>query len=372
MSLTTQSVILIPSLHPDEKLGQYVEALIGSGFSRIVVVDDGSGPAYASFFDALKAYPQCQVLGYAVNRGKGYALKHGIKHILKAFPDAPGLITADSDGQHTAEDCLRVEAEMLRDPGRLVLGMRDFSQAHVPAKSMMGNRLTTFFFALLYGRWVTDTQTGLRGISRELMPRMLEIPGDRFEYEMNMLIYCAGWNVNFGKVSIDTIYLEENKGSHFRPFHDSVRIYAQLFRNFFKFASASLLSALLDVLLFTLLDKLILPRLFPVFSQGRAFYPVLMATGIARACSSLFNYRINKQFVFRIGKCKGALARYALLVVAALVASATLVNTLNQQLGMDRTLAKIFVDTFLFFVNYRIQKSWVFKCPEGRNDSNVQ
>jgi len=39
----SQAVILIPSLHPDDKLGTYVNALIASGFERIVVVDDGSG-----------------------------------------------------------------------------------------------------------------------------------------------------------------------------------------------------------------------------------------------------------------------------------------------------------------------------------------
>lgn len=366
MAHVNQSVILIPSLHPDEKLGAYVQALVGSGFEHIVVVDDGSGPAYAHFFEALAAYPQCRVLGYEVNRGKGYALKHGIRYILDAFPGTPGVITADSDGQHTAEDCLKVGARMLQSPDHLVLGVRDFSQAGVPAKSMMGNRLTTFFFALLYGRWLTDTQTGLRGISSQLMPRMLEIPGERFEYEMNMLIYCAGWNIPFIKQTIRTIYLEENKSSHFRPFHDSARIYAQLFRNFFKFASASVLSTLLDVGLFTLLDKAFIPTLLPWVTSHGVYYHVLAATAIARACSALFNYKINKQFVFRIGKCKGSLPRYALLVVVSLLASATLVNTLNINLSMDRTLAKIIVDTLLFFVNYRIQKAWVFKCPEER------
>lgn len=366
MAHENQPVILIPSLHPDEKLGIYVQALVSHGFERIVVVDDGSGPAYAHFFEALKAHPQCRVLGYEVNRGKGYALKHGIRFILEAFPDAPGVITADSDGQHTAEDCLKVGAEMLRSPGHLVLGVRDFSQAGVPVKSMMGNRLTTFFFALLYGHWLSDTQTGLRGISRQMMPRMLEIPGERFEYEMNMLIYCAGWYVPFSKVTIRTIYLEENKSSHFRPFHDSARIYAQLFRNFTKFASASLLSTLLDVGIFTLLDKAVIPYALPFISNQGSFPHVLTATAVARVCSALFNYKINKQFVFRIGKCPGSLPRYALLVALSLAVSANLVNALSIWLSMDRTLVKIIVDTLLFFVNYRIQKAWVFKCPEER------
>jgi len=362
------AVILIPSLHPDEKLGQYVDDLVAHGFSKIVVVDDGSGEAYGHFFQALKAHPECEVLGYEVNRGKGYALRHGMRHVTARWPEAPGVVTADSDGQHTAEDCLKVSEAMLAHPERLTLGSRDFSLENVPGKSRAGNRLTSFFFALLYGRWLPDTQTGLRGISRELLPRMAEIPGDRFEYEMNMLIHAAGWGVAFEVVGIRTIYLEQNAGTHFRPFHDSARIYRLLFGNFFRFASASALSTLLDVALFTVLDKGLIPGLFPGFSSRREYGLVLSATAVARVCSALFNYRVNRQFVFRIERSRGALMRYALLVVAVMFASATLVTWLNQWLGMDKTLAKILVDTALFFINYRIQRSWVFSAPGERND----
>lgn len=368
MNRPEDAVILIPSLHPDEKLGQYVDDLVAHGFSRIVVVDDGSGAAYGHFFQALKAHPECEVLGYAVNRGKGYALRHGMRHVTARWPEAPGVVTADSDGQHTAEDCLKVSEAMLAHPERLTLGSRDFSLENVPGKSRAGNRLTSFFFALLYGRWLPDTQTGLRGISRELLPRMAEIPGDRFEYEMNMLIHAASWGVAFEVVGIRTIYLEQNAGTHFRPFHDSARIYRLLFGNFFRFASASALSTLLDVALFTVLDKWLIPGLFPGFSSRREYGLVLSSTAVARVCSALFNYRVNRQFVFRIERSRGALMRYALLVVAVMFASATLVTWLNQWLGMDKTLAKILVDTALFFINYRIQRSWVFSAPGERND----
>ncbi len=359
------AVILIPSLHPDEKLGLYVEDLIAHGFERIVVVDDGSGPDYAPCFEALATHPQCKVLGYAVNQGKGHALKHGMRHILETYPDAPGVITADSDGQHTAPDCLRVAEAMLAHPDRLVLGSRDFSLPGVPPKSRTGNRLTSFFFMLLYGHWLGDTQTGLRGISRALLPRMLEVPGSRFEYEMNMLIHCSGWNVGFETVPIATIYLEANAGTHFRPFHDSVCIYRLLFANFFKFASASALSTLLDHGLFNLLERWLLPSLVRWAAPAQFAFTsfVLPATAIARLCSSLFNYRVNRQFVFRIGKSKGALLRYVLLAAVVMLASAFLVDAANNILGMDTGLAKIIVDTALFFINYRIMKAWVFPQP---------
>ncbi len=368
MSRPEDAVVLIPSLHPDEKLEQYVRDLTASGFERIVIVDDGSGPAYRHIFDRLADFPGCDVLSYPENGGKGHALKYGIRHIMEVYPDAPGVVTADSDGQHTAGDCLKVSGAMLSQPKKLVLGTRDFSQSNVPGKSRAGNRLTSVFFALLYGHWLPDTQTGLRGIHRDLLPRMLEIPGERFEYEMNMLIHCAGWHLDFQLVPISTIYLMQNKGTHFRPFSDSARIYRLLFSNFFKFASASALSTVMDVTLFTVLDKWLLPALFPVFLTIRDYALVLSATAFARVCSSLLNYRINRQFVFHIQRSRGALVRYAVLVILVLLTSASLVSGLNQLLGMDKTLAKVFVDTGLFFINYRIQKAWVFYSPDERKN----
>jgi len=363
-----EAVILIPSLHPDEKLHAYVKDLIAHSFSRIVVVDDGSGPAYSHFFEELKQYPQCDVLGYDSNQGKGYALKHGMRHVMRAWPEAPGIITADSDGQHTAPDCIKTAKAMLLHPDKLVLGSRDFALAHIPPKSRFGNRMTSFFFKILYGSWLPDTQTGLRGISKELLPQMAEIPGYRFEYEMNMLIHTAGWRIGFELVPIETIYHDANEGTHFRPLHDSFRIYKLLLGNFFKFASAGALSTLLDQGLFNLLERWLVPSLFRHIPGLALASTVMTSTVIARVCSAMFNYRVNRQFVFQVKKSRGSLLRYGILVVAVMFASAILVETLHISLGMDTGLAKIFVDTFLFFINYRITKAWVFASPDERTN----
>lgn len=357
-------VVLIPSLHPDHLLTEYVDDLVAHGFSRILVVDDGSGPEYQELFQGLTTRPGCEVIGYPVNGGKGHALKHGMAYIQEHYPDALGIVTADSDGQHTAPDLLKVANELVQHPGELIIGSRDFKADNVPAKSRMGNRLTSFFFAVLYGRWLPDTQTGLRGFSMELVPLMRSVEGERFEYEMNMLIHCAGHHVPFRKVGIQTIYIEENRRTHFRPFHDSVRIYAQLFKNFFKYASASGLSTLLDILLFLTLDRLVLPAVgldpHALLIRGLT-WQVLLANGIARACSATFNFRVNRSFVFQVGKVKGAFPRYLMLAVLVYLVSSTLISNLNLWLGVDRTLLKVIVDTLLFFVNYRLQRSWVFR-----------
>lgn len=365
MSDLFDTVILIPSLHPDHLLTEYADRLIETGFRRIVVVDDGSGSdrRYQEIFENLNALPECTVIGYPENRGKGYALRYGMEYIQKNFPDAPGIVTADSDGQHTAPDVLKLAKRLQEREDALLIGSRDFSQKDVPFKSRFGNRATSFFYLLLYGQWLPDTQTGLRAFSGKLIPFMRAVPGDRFEYEMNVLIYCSRDKIPFDIVGIDTIYIAENKSTHFRAIHDSARIYRQLFGNFFRYASSSILSFLLDLALFTLLDKWLLGMIFGDALKRADVHEYLhtyAAVGIARVISSVFNYRLNKQFVFEVKKCKGAALRYAALCVLTFLVSAGATNLFHLLLGWDRTPVKIVIDTILYFANYRIQRAWVF------------
>ena len=360
------TVVLIPSLHPNHLLTEYVDHLIATGFHQILIVDDGSGPdrEYQDIFEALNALPECTVIGYAENHGKGYALKYGMSYIREHYPDAPGVVTADSDGQHTAPDVLKLAQRLPDKQGSMLLGSRDFSQHDVPFKSRAGNRITSFFYAVLYGQWLPDTQTGLRGFSADLIPFLCSIPGDRFEYEMNMLIYCSGEKVPFDIVPIDTIYIEENKSSHFRAFHDSVRIYRQLFGNFFRYTSASILSFLLDMGLFIILDTWLLGIIFGNMldhADPNGYLHTYLAYGIARVCSSVFNYWVNKQFVFEVKESKGAPARYTVLCVMSLLVSAGATQLLHLFTRINKSVIKAVVDTIMYFVNYRIQKAWVFK-----------
>lgn len=357
------AVVLIPTLHPDHLLVQYVEDLESLGFNRILIVDDGSGTEYSSLFEQLDKHPSCQVIGYPNNQGKGYALKYGMRFILEQYPDAAGIVTADSDGQHAAEDVLKVSQSMVLYPHDLIIGSRDFKGANVPWKSRAGNYMTSFFFALLYGKWLPDTQTGLRGFSMSLIPFMLDVSGNRFEYEMIMLILASSRSINFHTVPIQTIYIEENRRTHFRPFKDSARIYVQLFKNFFKYASTSGVSTIIDISLFTLLDKLLLPLtgLDPnIKILWGVSLSVLIANSLARLFSSGFNYKANKSFVFQVDKCKGAFPRYIILASLVLMVSTTLISILSSLFTADKTILKILVDTVLFFVNYRLQRSWVF------------
>ena len=191
-----KSIIVIPALNPPDTLLSYVQELKSAGAGPILIVNDGSSPDKADIFDRLSALPSCTVLTHSVNLGKGRALKDAFSYILNQETwKGCCVITADSDGQHLPCDILRLEARMQELSASrqdfLVLGCRNFHQEQVPFRSRFGNLLTCTLFRLLYGIRVSDTQTGLRGISYGLLSRFCGLSGERFEYEMNMLAYSA-------------------------------------------------------------------------------------------------------------------------------------------------------------------------------------
>ena len=229
-------VVLIPSLEPDDRLPAYITQLMENGFSRVVVVNDGSAPSYQPIFDRISTLG-ATVLGYAVNQGKGEALKTGYRWILEHEPDCIGVLTADADGQHTVPDCLKLAEALRSGEDALWLGSRDFNLPNIPPKSRTGNKLTSLVFKLLYGVWLPDTQTGLRAFPRGELAFMAEVPGARYEYEMNVLIACARRKLPIHAITIETIYENNNEGTHFHPIRDSWRIYKVILGNFFKFMS---------------------------------------------------------------------------------------------------------------------------------------
>lgn len=364
--------VLIPSLSPDERLPAYVRELTEAGFGLVLVVDDGSAAEYQPIFERIAQWEGCHVLHHEVNRGKGAALRTGYAYIREQT-GIQGIITADSDGQHTVPDTLNLAGE-LSDKAELLLGSRDFSKhsTQVPPKSRAGNRITSCVFWVLYGHWLPDTQTGLRAFPRGLIDFMRSIKGDRFEYEMNVLIYCAGKHVPMRALPIQTVYHDDNKGTHFHPIRDSWRIYKLLLGNFFKFMSASCLATLVDLALFSLLLRWLVSwdwnaiPLLGLLSGLHVSPHVFVATALARICSAALNFKLNKSFVFNLKQCRGALGRYLVLCVGVLIVSGLAVGFISSSLsaiwpgGVNETLVKAAVDTLLFFVNYRVQKAWVF------------
>ena len=359
-----KAVILIPSLEPDERLPAYIKQLKEGGFAHIIVVDDGSGTAFRHVFDEVDAVDNTVVLYHEVNHGKGVALKTGYRFIMDNLPEISGVITADADGQHTVQDCLML-AEQLEDGDRaLYLGSRDFNQENVPPKSRSGNKITSAVFKLLYGQYLPDTQTGLRAFRKEELPFMAQVEGERYEYEMKVLIACSRAGIPMIPVTIETIYENNNEGTHFHPIRDSWRIYKVILGSFVKFMGSSMICVLVD----QVLSNLFLHWLFPLLHInihwnlpiGLKLDNTSMANYSARLISAVLNFKLNKELVFKVKEKGGAALRYTVTAVLIVILSTLGIKALMHT-GLSFTIAKIITDTVLYFVSYRLQQRWVFR-----------
>lgn len=215
-------VLIIPALEPPPTFPYFIGELMKNGFHRIIVVDDGSAALWESTF-AEAAAAGATVLRHEKNRGKGAALKTAFGHCLKEEAAADAFITADCDGQHKIDDIKKVFYTLEKYPGSIVLGTRAFD-GETPKKSYFGNHAAAFFAKSLYGINVGDTQTGLRGLPYDYAPSLCRLPGQRFEYEINMLIDAARRRIPLRTVAVNTVYINENAASHYRPVRDSLRV----------------------------------------------------------------------------------------------------------------------------------------------------
>ena len=349
-----QTALVIPSYEPDTRLIELIKTLKNYS-DPIVIVDDGSGEKYQTIFNELTKIrtDKLIILHHEVNKGKGRALKTAFQYILNNLKDSAGCITADSDGQHDYKSIIKVRDSLIQNPDSLIMGVRSFEGNHIPWKSKAGNKITIKVLSFLTGIRVSDTQTGLRGIPLKFMSELIEVPGDRFEFETQMLLESVD-RYPIVEVPIETIYdSKENHQSHFNPFKDSIKIYRILARQFVKYLISSLSSSVVDIVLFALFCSL--------FKNSYPVWYASIATVSARVISAIYNYLINYILVFKSKeKVSKSALRYFILAIVQMLCSTVLVQAGVFIFRSMEVLIKIIVDVFLFFCCYYIQNRFVF------------
>src|SRR5580658_3211293 len=343
---TVRFAVVIPAYRPEQALLDLIAALSEKSVPAIVLVDDGSGPDYREVFRRAEEFPNVRLVRHAVNLGKGAALKTGINCALCAFPKLQGVVTADADGQHHPEDIVQVADRLVAEPDRVILGTRTFG-AGVPLRSRVGNVVTRAVMRALVGQHVSDTQTGLRGIPARLLPRLLRLEANGYDFELDMLIAVRQQAIPIGQVPIRTIYEPGNRTSHFNPLIDSMKIYFVLLR----FSSVSLMTAALDLIVFYL--------------AYRRLGNLAAAQSLGRLLAVAFNYSMVRRTVF-FSKLRHAtvLPKYLLLVCVSGFASYAGIQLLNSRFHIQPLPAKLLVEGILFFANFAIQRDFIFgKTP---------
>lgn len=332
-------IALIPAYEPDEKLLPLVQSLVERNYT-LVVVDDGSSQAAQAVFAQLPA--EVILLRHTENRGKGRAIKTACQYIAAHFPPQEGVVTVDADGQHLPADIDAVCQAWRQTPDALVLGSRQFT-GKVPIRNRFGNAVTRFIFRVATGVPVYDTQTGLRAFSVSRIPMMLEMQGERYEYEINVLLYATRRKIPIREVEISTVYLDGNQTSHFNPLRDAWRIYKMILL----FAASSLVAAGVDYGLVLLFSHLF---------RGAAHW-LLYSVVLARVMSSVLNYCLNREVVFE--DCsKRSVLRYYLVAAGILAANYGLLAMLEGL--MPLAISKLIVEAVLYPASFLLQRKYVF------------
>ncbi len=352
--------VIIPVFCPDCNILKVIEGIQASGFKYLYVVDDGSYMGADSesqreeFERVFKRIPDYVVfIRHDVNKGKGAAIKTALKRVqqdIDGGKSIKGIVTVDADGQHLTSDIVKVVNSFVDNSDALILGSRELDK-NVPFRSKFGNSITRLIFAGASGVKVRDTQTGLRAFNSKLIPFMLEVEGDRYEYEMNMLLDVARKKIEIKEITIETVYLEGNKTSHFRVIRDSVLIYKRLL----KFSASSLIAFFVDYIMLFAFKTL--------YGKGISEEEKLLFMSVlsARIISSLVNYCINKYIVFKNRTDKKSMVKYYILAVMILAMNYIMLDLLNIRIGVPLWIAKILVEIVLFILSYNVQRRFVFK-----------
>lgn len=341
-------LVLIPAYEPSDKLLNVITEIKKNTEYKVLVIDDGSGEKYQSIFKEAEKLGSI-VLYHSKNKGKGEALKTAFKYLL-LINSKENFVCSDSDGQHHINDIIKIGKEINENSREMVLGTRGF-EGKVPLKSQIGNKLTALIFRTITKINITDTQTGLRAYPNSMLSWLCSVEGSRFEYEFNLLLQAKKQDILIKQIPILTIYKNHNKGTHFHPIKDSIRVYKPLL----KFCMSSFLSALLDFTLLFIFQYLI----------GNLFLAVVLS----RIISSVFNYNINKSIVFH-SKNKSTVQsaqKYFSLVIIIMILNYLIISFMINRLFINSVIAKLLAEFILFVLSYIIQKRIVFRGKKVNN-----
>jgi len=338
-----QKAFLIPAYNPGNELIDLVRNIRKRTSKKIFIVDDGSYEKI--IFEKLKLLdiPELFIIEHSINLGKGAALKTAFNRILTEHLEIDGVVTLDSDGQHSVEDCFRILEQLDQNPNGFILGYRSFTR-NIPLKSYLGNNISKLIYGLAIGYRYKDTQTGLRGLSRNFMKMCLSIKSNRFEFETEQLALAASTlqGNDIIEIPIETIYIHNNETSSFRPLVDSFRIYFVLLR----YCLASLVTAATDFVVF-----------FVAFSLGLS---VPFANILARTASIGVQFTLLNSLVFKTrANFRNFMWFVSYVYGMGIISSWAQLAFVEHGLGSYIT-AKFVIEGVLFLVNFAFLRSYIF------------
>jgi predicted LPLAT superfamily acyltransferase len=208
----------VPVYNHAATLSKVLTGLKALGYP-ILVVNDGSSDVIA---EVLAQFPEIEAAHHRENRGKGAAIATGMRYASDQGYHA--ILTFDADGQHFPQDVPDLIAVHEQKPEALILGARDFtssSSGDIPGSSKFGRSFSNFWIWTECGRWLDDTQTGLRVYPVDL-PWLETVKGHRYSFEVEAITRMVWQGRDTVCVPVSTFYPKRGERiSHFHALWDN-------------------------------------------------------------------------------------------------------------------------------------------------------
>jgi glycosyltransferase involved in cell wall biosynthesis len=198
--MTEKIFIVIPAFNEEAVIQDVIDETKKSGYENIIIIDDGSSD------DTFQKAKERNVfaLRHKINRGKGAAAKTGIE--AAKLLGAEIAVTMDADGQHNPADIAKM-VQLLEDGHDVVLGTRLQNPTGMPQYKIFANQIGNFFTWMIYGLWVTDSQSGFRAYSRRAMEQ-IDTRTDHYEYDSEVIREIRRNQLKHVEIPIEVRYTE--------------------------------------------------------------------------------------------------------------------------------------------------------------------
>ncbi len=216
----SDTVVVVPTYNNAGTLAGVLRDIMNY-IPDVIVINDGSTDSTPEVLEEFR--DSVTVISHDRNRGKGNALKTGLKAARER--GWRYAITIDSDGQHFPSDIPLFLEEIRKTPGALLVGARNIAADNMPGKNTFANRFSNFWYRLETGNALTDTQSGFRLYPLEKADFSGWWYTGKYEFELEAIVF-ASWNGTVVRnIPVKVRYQPpEERVSHFRPFRDFFRI----------------------------------------------------------------------------------------------------------------------------------------------------
>ncbi len=346
---STNVVVIIPVRDPSSDFIIWMKRLLDMGIPQIIIIDDGS--ANADTLHQIEKFDQCLLLHNEEPLGSGRSLKKAFSYLMSQPEERDGFVTVCGYGLYAPEDVYKMAWEITNHPGTILIGDRNFDELKLSPRKRFGHFIANLTFKMLFTGNLHDTQSPLKAYPISMLPWLIGIKGECFDYDVNVLIAAKKQMKPIAEIDIHAAPVLVGI-TEVRP----ARIAWTMFLGFYRYLYASLSSMGADLLIFTIMQYKIMENFTP--SSLR----ILISVVTARVLASLISYTMNKMLVFShhgsIGRSAAKfyvtwfvqmMCSYGIIYLASLFAPQALVGL------------KILGDFFLAIVNYEVQLRWVFK-----------